>query len=111
MDRWWTEFDQPEYGVVLGGEPAVERLTRYLRPETAIVYGAKPNPRFLLDFRMRTDTMGPVEVLKRFWNFEGEDAVVAPLPLVYADLLAIGDARCLETANLLHEWIVDRFNG
>ena len=60
---------------------------------------------------MRANTRGPVEVLKRFWNFEGEDAVVVPLPLVYADLLAIGDARCLETANLLHERIVDRFNG
>ena len=111
MNRWWTEFDQQEYGLVLGGEPAAERLTRYLRPETATVYGAKLDPRFLLDFRMRADTRGPVEVLKRFWNFEGEDAAVAPLPLVYADLLAIGDARCLETANLLHERIVDRFSG
>ena len=111
INRWWAEFDQQEYGLVLGSEPAAERLTRYLRPETATVYGAKPDPRFLLDFRMRADTMGPVEVLKRFWNFEGEDAAVAPLLLVYADLLAIGDARCLETANLLHERIVDRFNG
>ena len=48
-------------------------------------------------------------MLKRFSNFEGEDAAVAPLPLVYADLLAISDARYLETANLLHERIVDRF--
>ena len=111
MNRWWTEFDAQEYGLVLGGEPAAERLTRYLRPETVTVYGAKAEPRFLLDFRMRADTGGPVEVLKRFWNFEGEDAALAPLPLVYADLLAIGDARCLETANLLHERIVDRFNG
>ena len=111
MNRWWTEFDPQAYGLVIGGEPAAERLTRYLRPETVTVYGARANPRFLLDFKMRADAEGPVEVLKRFWNFEGEDAAVAPLPLVYADLLAIGDARCLETANLLHERIVDRFNG
>ncbi len=108
--RWWTGFDPQEYGLVLGAEPAAERLTRYLRPETITLYGAKTNPRFLLDFRMRADAEGPVEVLKRFWNFEGEDAAVAPLPLVYADLLAIGDARCQETANLLHERIVDRLN-
>ena len=107
MDQWWTEFDPQEYGLVLGGEPAADRLTRYLRPETVTVYGARAEPRFLLDFRMRPDARGPVEVLKRFWNFEGEDAAVTPVPLVYADLIATGDARCLETADLLHERIVD----
>ena len=110
IGRRWTEFDQQEYGVVLGGEPAAEQLARYLRPETATVYGASQIRVSCLISDMWTDTRGPVEVLKRFWNFEGEDAVVAPLPLVYTDLLAIGDARCLETANLLHERIVDRFN-
>ena len=107
LDQWWTEFDPQQYGLVLGGEPAADRLTRYLRPGTVTVYGAKPEPRFLLDFRMRADARGPVEVLKRFWNFEGEDAALAPVPLVYADLVATGDGRCLETANLLHERIVD----
>ena len=111
MNRWWTEFDPQAFELVIGGEPAAERLTRYLRPETVTVYGARANPRFLLDFKMRADAAGPVEVLKRFWNFDGEDAAVAPVPLVYADLLAIGDARCLETANLLHERIIDRFDG
>ena len=111
MNRWWTKFDPQAYELVIGGEPAAERLTRYLRPETVTVYGARANPRFLLDFKMRADPGGPVEVLKRFWNFEGKDAAVAPLPLVYADLLAIGDARCLETANLLYERIIDRFDG
>ena len=110
MDRWWTRFDPQKYGLVIGGEPAAARLTRYLRPETATVYGARVDPRFVLDYRMRADVDGPVKVLKRFWNFEGEDASIAPLPLVYADLLAMGDARCLEAANILHERIVDRFN-
>ncbi len=110
-NQWWKKFDPHAYGLVIGGEPAAERLTQYLRPETVTVYGTKADPRFLLDFRMRADAEGPVEVLKRFWNFDGEDAAVAPLPLVYADLIAIGDARCLETANLLHERIIDRFDG
>ena len=67
-------------------------------------------PVLLARFRDEADAGGPVEVLTRSWNFEGEVAAVASLPPVYADLLAIGDARCLETANLLHERIVDRFN-
>ena len=65
MNQWWTQFDAQEYGLVLGGEPAAERLTRYLRPQTVAVYGARADPRGLLDFRMRADAQGPVEVLKR----------------------------------------------
>ena len=68
-------------------------------------------PVLLARFRDEADAGGPVEVLTRSWNFEGEVAAVASLPPVYAELLAIGDARCLETANLLHERIIDRFGG
>jgi len=51
-----------------------------------------------------------VEILKRFWKFNNEDhPLLTPRPLVYADLLAIGDARCLETAKLLYGDIVARF--
>lgn len=36
---------------------------------------------------------------------------VAPLSLIYADLLLIGDARCIETADLIYERILDGFVG
>ena len=39
----------------------------------------------------------------------GEDH--APLPLIDADLLMIGDARCMETTDLIHERILDGFVG
>ncbi len=71
----------------------------------------KDEPVLLARFRDGADAGGPVELLTHSWNFEGEVAAVASLPLVYAELLAIGDARCLETANLLHERIIDRFSG
>jgi hypothetical protein len=51
-----------------------------------------------------------VEVHRRFWNFPGEpehDNLVPPL-LVYADLLATGDARCIETAKMIYETHVAR---
>lgn len=52
---------------------------------------------------------GNVEILRRFWTFDGETAGQVPDLLVYADLLAIGDARCLETAKEMHDGIVARF--
>jgi hypothetical protein len=51
-----------------------------------------------------------VEILRRFWQFGNPDPELAPTLLVYADLLAIGDARCLETAKLLYDQILAGFN-
>jgi hypothetical protein len=109
LRRWWTKLNARDYDVVLGGEPAAERLTRYLRPETVTLYGDRAEPRLLLDYKLRPDPAGPVEILKRFWKFEDADTGLAPLPLVYADLLTIGDARCLETADLIYQKIIDGF--
>ena len=73
-------------------------MTRHLRPGTLTFFGKKSELRFLLDYHLRTDPTGEVEILRRFWSFDNEDLTLAPTLLVYAGLLAIGDARCLETA-------------
>ena len=106
---WTTRVDPTRYGLLLGGEPAVRRLTRHLRPGTATFYGAKANRQLLIDQRLRPDPAGNVEILRRFWTFDGETAGQVPDLLVYADLLAIGDARCLEIAKEMHDGIVARF--
>lgn len=116
LERWhadaldWTaKVDAARYGLLLGGEPAAQRLTRHLRPGTATFYGAKANRQLMIDQRMRPDANGNVEILRRFWAFDGETPGQVPDLLVYADLLAIGDARCLETAGEMHDGIVARF--
>lgn len=103
---WWETIDPLKYGLVIGGEGAAARLTNFLRPGTLTFYGLKPEPRFLLDHRLRTDPAGEVEILRRFWHFEYDDPAITPTLLVYADLLAIGDARCLETAKRLYDGIL-----
>ena len=100
---WWDTIDPGRYGAVLGGEPAGGRITRYLRPGTATFYAEKIDPRLLVDLRLRTDAAGNVEIYRRFWTFAGKDAALAPEPLVYADLMATGDGRCIETAKLVFE--------
>lgn len=107
--QWWTKLKPHNYEVLLGGEPAAQHVTKYLRPETVTLYGAKAEPRLLLDYKLRPDPKGPVEILKKFWNFKTHGKNVVPLPLIYADLLIIGDARCLEVADLIYKEIVDGF--
>ena len=46
-----------------------------------------------------------VELIPVFWNFDfaWKYPTIAPPLLVYADLLATGDDRCIETAKLIDE--------
>ncbi len=105
---WWETVDPLKYELMMGGEGAAARLTRHLRPGTLTFYGEKVEPRFLLDHRLRTDPAGEVEILRRFWGFDNDDPALTPTLLVYADLLAIGDARCLETAKRLYDGLLPR---
>lgn len=88
-------------GVLIGGELAAARLTRHLRPGTATFYAEGIDPRILLKLVLKADNEGNVDFRRRFWNFPAEETELTPNLLVYADLLTIGDARCLETAQLL----------
>lgn len=106
----WATLDPTPYGAVLGSEPAGARLTGHLRPATATFYTTKLDPRLLLDLKLRADPNGNVTVYRRFWTFDAADPALAPDPLVYADLLATGDGRCIETARMIHDRLVGR-NG
>jgi hypothetical protein len=106
---WHKTLDPGKYGYLLGGEAAAARLTEHLRPGTITLYGPKVEPRLILDQRLRPDPQGKVEILRRFWKFDDNHTLLTPLPLIYADLVAIGDARCLETAKLIYGDIIARF--
>lgn len=108
--QWWKTAQPQKYGLVFGGEVAAERRTRILQPETVTLYGELADPRLLTDHKLRKDPEGPIEILRRFWNFPTDNAELTPDPLIYADLLNIGDARCLEAADLVYAKIVDGFN-
>ncbi len=108
--RRWADLELGKHAAQLGGEVAAERITGRLRPETVTLYTAKVPPRLLVEARLRADPTGPVELMERFWAFD-EAAAVVPLPLVYADLVATGDARCLEAADVIYQRIVDGLVG
>jgi hypothetical protein len=105
----WTERGIEKYGVQWGGEPAAFHITHFMNPGAATLYGDHVPTQLLIDWKLRPDPEGNVEILKRFWNFDDARPGLVPDILVYADLLATGDARCLEAAQDMYGGLIDRF--
>ena len=102
---WWEGADLEEINALWGGELAANIITEYIKPQIVTVYAKLPIGRFLLKNRLKSDVNGDVEILKIFWKFEQEllhNNLVPPV-LIYADLLATGDARNIETARMIYE--------
>jgi len=65
----------------------------------------------LLKNKIKRDPHCNIEVMIVFWKFKLSwlhDELVPPL-LIYADLLATGDARNIETARIIYEREITRF--
>ena len=117
----WQDWPLAAHAAQWGGEPAGALLTQYLKPGELTLYADKLPGLLAAKYRfMKEPDVGHqvvVDVRRRFWNFPQGDAVVGgvggkqtcvPPVLVYADLLATGDARCIETAKRLYEEYVVR---
>lgn len=105
----WQQW-QLEAPAWWGGEPAANRLVDYLKPGVLTIYAEKLPPIFQAQHQMRKvrpmETDGRVlEWRKPFWGQMPAAALPGTVPpvLVYADLLATGDARCMETAKLVYD--------
>jgi hypothetical protein len=108
-NTWQATLDPLKYEAVWGGETAAAKMTNLLRPEITTLYVRKRDPALIHVARLKPDPNGNVELVTRFWAFENDPPDIAPTILVYADLLATGDARCIEVAHELHGGIVARF--
>jgi hypothetical protein len=105
--EWWKTEDLAGLDMWIGGEPGATLLTKHLRPELTTVYGDAHFADLAHTIRPAKDPAGNLEVLQKFWNFAPPQQVrgyrVAPPLLIYADLLATGDARNLEAAEIIRE--------
>jgi hypothetical protein len=103
---WWQQRKLDPMTAQWGGEVAAERLTHYIKPEVITIYTTTQElNQLLLDNRLRKDPEGDVEILERFWKPVGKleyEDLVHPI-LVYADLLATGNQRNIETAKMIYE--------
>lgn len=106
---WWKNKKLKNLNAYMGGEIAAEYLTHYLNPYRKMLYvrdtGIDTGRDVEVAFKLQKQPEGDVELLKAFWNKEYEwhdNNVVHPI-LVYADLLATGDPRNIETAEIIYE--------
>lgn len=104
--EWKLDPDQARWG----GEPAAALLTNYLRPGVLTIYAEKPPVRLMIEQKLlkieRPTGQRELEVRRPFWGEaqrpEARPETVHPV-LVYADLLATGDGRCIETAQMIYD--------
>lgn len=103
-------LDMKYYDAQWGGEAAAERMTNYLRPYIYTIYVGERQGEFVLRNRLKRNPQGNLVVMKKFWNFKdfGYPEITHPI-LVYADLLATGDPRNIETAKLIYEKEIVRY--
>lgn len=92
----WKELVLPA-STLWGGECASNLLNGYLTPACFELYTEEPFSCLMKSGTMRT-TEGDVYVYQKFWKGD-----TMPYPLIYADLVASGDSRCIEAANKLLE--------
>ncbi len=103
---WWKKINIRAFQAYWGGEIAAAMLTQYLKPQMATIYVTGPPAPLIVQNKMKKHQDGPIEVMAAFWNFAAPQTqfgdLVPPL-LIYADLLASGDPRNIETARLIYD--------
>lgn len=128
---WWKQVNIQNYEGYWGGETAAAIYTNHLQPQVATVYMPKDNSgKLIRDARLskasshEQDRGNLVYLYSTFWNtniseIRSDDSPHEPSPrwsvnlgdnnelvnpiLAYADLIATGDPRNIETAQLLRD--------
>lgn len=103
----WQAMKLPE-GMYWGGESAINMIDNYLEPGAFDIYTNVPTAYLMKTGFVRQDTNGEIKVYQKFWKWETENHL-APLILVYADLMGSNNSRCLEAANRLMEYGLNDF--
>jgi hypothetical protein len=97
-----------------GGEPAADLLTGYLQPQSLLVYTEKKMDLLttwkLLPESGQSEETGLIRIYKKFWKDSLTDMAtnLAPVLLVYADLVLTNDPRCMETAHKIYDQYLSR---
>ena len=108
--NWWADLTSKSADWLFGGEAGAALLTHYLKPAVVTVYCENEVPKDLIRRgRLRPDPTGNVEFLHAPVELRPTPGlignVVSPV-LVYADLIASGDSRNVETARLIRDQFI-----
>ncbi len=111
---WWKGKDArlKQHHAYWGGEVAAEKLTNYLKPQTRTIYTRGTVKELQLEFGLKRDPQGDIEILQAFWPPEEKQKdLLAPELLVYADLLGSADERNLAVAQMIYDRYLVRLIG
>ena len=110
---WWKEIRLEEMNAYWSGEVAAAKLTGYLKPQNKSLYASNKLAALQLKYNFREERNGDIEMLNKFWTFDRDNAHpdTAPAILVYADLIASGDERNIEAAQIIYDRYIIRSFG
>lgn len=80
-----------------GGESGANLTDGYLTPEILTIYTEGDSGELIRTSKILPSSEGEILVYKKFWNSFDENNI-APLILIYADLMGTANSRCLEAA-------------
>jgi len=123
-EYWWRDADIVDYKARWGGEVAAAKMTGHLKAEKITIYMHKEGGNKLLaENRLHKHPKGNIQIYRTFWKEDQEvndrsneilrdtaktlDCVDPQI--IYADLLATGDRRNLETAKIIYDERLDEF--
>lgn len=101
------------YGAFLGAETGAMRLQKYLKPGIDTLYITGDTAELFALLRLRKKPEGSLELRRQFWEFEYPERKlgIAPPLLIYADLIAVGDPRTIEVAEMIYDEYLTRHFG
>lgn len=99
----WKDLKLETTKTVWGGEPAGDLLTNYLHPAEFTIYTDESRNELIKNYKLIPDEKGNVKVYQKFWKWDNSTQKTAPPLVVYADLMAISDRRCTETAQKIYD--------
>ncbi len=102
--KLWDQLELPATAV-WGGEPAGDLETGHLNPEQWTIYTAQEKNELVKILKLAPRSDGNLKVYKKFWVDTSiyMNHRVTPELITYADLMITGDARCIETANIIYD--------
>ena len=98
MRNRWQEMILPE-GMAWGGDCGANLMDGYLIPGSFEIYTSKPSAMLMTTGMVMPSENGEIVLYQKFWN--GDDTKVAPMLIIYADLMNSGDSRQIEAAQRL----------
>jgi hypothetical protein len=99
----WTKIPLTENQTYWGGEPGADLLTHYLTPTEFTLYTGESRSELMKKYRLVPNEKGNVFIFEKFWSGGSTPNSAAPTLVVYADLVATEDSRCIEAASRIYD--------